>query len=139
MVQRDVVAQKIARAHARLKAADEVFRRPREEFLGNERERDLATFYLFLAIQECIDLAAHWVVDEDWGAPEEAGEAFGVLRDKGVLDADLARALRAATGLRNRIGHGYGAVEPERTHDEYSAGSEALRRFLAVAADAAEL
>lgn len=135
MVQRDVVAQKVATARARLKAADEIFLRPREEFLADERERDLATFYLFLAIQECIDLAAHWVVDEGWGAPEEAGDSFDLLRDKGVLDAELARVLRAATGLRNRIGHGYGALKPERTHDEYPSGAQALRRFLALAAE----
>lgn len=135
MVQRDLVAQKISSARARLKAADEIFLRPREEFLADEKQRDLATFYLFLAIQECIDLAAHWVVDEGWGAPEEAGDSFDLLRDKGVVDAELARSFRAATGLRNRIGRGYGAVRPERTHEEYPQGSAALRRFLAAAAE----
>lgn len=139
MVQRDVVAQKIATAQARLAAADPFFVKPREDFLAVEKDRDVAMFYLFLAIQECIDLAAHWVVDEDWGPPVDAGESFDILRDKGVLDADLAAALRAATGLRNRIGHGYGFVDPGRTHDEYPAGAEALRRFLSIAADAAGL
>lgn len=139
MVQRDVVAQKVAAAHARLAAADPIFSRPREEFVEDERDRDLAMFYLFLAIQECLDLAAHWVVDEDWGPPEDAGGAFDVLRDKGILEPDHAAALRAAAGLRNRIGHGYGFLDPGRTHDEYPAGAEALRRFLSVAAKAVGL
>jgi uncharacterized protein YutE (UPF0331/DUF86 family) len=137
MVRRDVVAQKVAAAQARLAAADPIFAKPRDEFLATDTDRDVAMFYLFLAIQECIDLAAHWVVDEEWGPPEDAGDSFDILRDKSVLDADLARALRSATGLRNRIGHGYGFLDPGRTHDEYPEGSKALRRFLSIVADAA--
>ena len=34
--------------------------------------RDLALFYLFFAIQECVDLAAHWVADEGWMTPDDA-------------------------------------------------------------------
>lgn len=139
MVQRDVVAQKVATAHARLEAAARIFSRPRKEFTAAEKDRDLAMFYLFLAIQECIDLAAHWVVDEDWGPPEDAGGSFDLLRDKGILEPDLAVALRAATGLRNRIGHGYGLLDPERTYDEFPEGAEAVRRFLTIAAETAGL
>lgn len=62
--------------------------------------------------------------------------AFDVLTDKGVIDRELARGLRGATGLRNRIAHGYMSIEPERMHAEYRRGTEVMRRFLAVAADA---
>ena len=60
MVRRDVVGQKVARASTWLDDADTILSRPEPEFLAEARDRDLATFYLFLAIQECIDLAAHW-------------------------------------------------------------------------------
>lgn len=139
MVQPDVVAQKVATARTRLEAAEPFFARSRDQFLAVTKDRDVGMFYLFLAIQECIDLAAHWVVDEGWGQPEDAGGSFDVLRDRGVLDPEHASALRAATGLRNRIGHGYGFLDPGRTHDEYPHGAEALRRFLTIAADAAGL
>lgn len=36
---------------------------PQNEFLSGVESRDLATFYLFLAMQATIDLAAHWVAD----------------------------------------------------------------------------
>lgn len=135
MARHDVVAQKLTLARTRLQAADEVFARPREQFLEQTRERDLATFYLFLAIQECINIAVHWVADADWGLPEEAGGAFEVLAEKGVIGRDLVQALRGATGLRNRIAHGYGDVDPERMYTEYRKGTEALREFLAQVAD----
>ena len=67
MVRRDVVAAKLARARAWLNDAASALQSPLETFLSDPKSRDLSLFYLFLAIQECIDLAAHWVADEGWG------------------------------------------------------------------------
>ncbi len=90
----------------------------------------LATAYLFLAIQECIDLAAHWVADEGWGEPDDAGAAFDVLADRGIIDRETATALPGATGLRNRIAHGYAMLDYRRVHSEAQTGIPALRCFL---------
>ena len=59
MARRDVVERKIARTAAHLDDAEAILTQPFESFLGNRQDRDLASFYLLLAIQECIDLAAH--------------------------------------------------------------------------------
>ena len=134
MVRVDVVAQKLADARKRLRTADEIFGRPVEEFLADEPARDLACFYLLLVVQDSIDIAAHWVADADWGTPEDVGAAFDILRDKGVIDRELARGMRAATGLRHRIAHGYGSLDPERMWTEYRAGNVVLREFLATIA-----
>ena len=136
MVKPDVVAQKVASARGRLQAADPIFERSLDEFLEDEPARDLACFYLFLAIQECIDIAAHWIADEDWGAPGDIAEVFDILRDKGVIDAEMARGMRGATGLRNRIAHGYGSLDPDRIWEEYRPGSKLVRGFLAAVAGA---
>ncbi len=42
MARSDVVAQKLATARQRLRAADEIFARPLDEFLPDEPARDLA-------------------------------------------------------------------------------------------------
>jgi uncharacterized protein YutE (UPF0331/DUF86 family) len=131
MVRVDVVSHKIARATAWLNDAEEILLRPREEFLADVKGRDLATFYLFLAIQECIDLAAHWVSDAGWGTSDDAGSTFDVLADRKVIDRELSERLRGAVGLRNRIAHGYSAVDHERVQSEFKEGVSALRRFLA--------
>ena len=137
MVKADVVAQKVDTARRRLQAAEKVFSRPLEEFLPDEPARDLACFYLFLAIQECIDLAAHWVADADWGSPDDVGGLFDVLHNHGLISRDLARGMRGATGLRNRIAHGYGSLDPDRIWSEFQSGSGVLREFLATLAEAA--
>lgn len=137
MVNRDVVARKIARASQWLADAEVRLQQSPEAFLANVERRDVATFYVFLAIQEVIDLGTHWVADEGWGTPDDAGGTFEVLAARGAIPAELADRLRGAVGLRNRIAHGYATVDHARLHDDATAGVAALRAFLARVADAA--
>jgi uncharacterized protein YutE (UPF0331/DUF86 family) len=139
MVRRDLAAAKVARATGWLEAAESRFRLPEAEFLADSQQRDLATFYLFLAIQECIDLAAHWVADDGWTPPDDIASTFDVLADHGALPRDLAQTLRAATGLRNRIAHGYALFDHRRLHTEARQGIAGLRHFLLAVAQAAGL
>lgn len=137
MVKPEVVRRKTVRAAARLDDAEGILSRSPGEFLSDAKNRDLASFYLFLAIQECIDLAAHWVSDHGWGSPDDAGSTFDVLADRQAIERDLAERLRKAVGLRNLIAHGYSDVNHARVQGEYREGVSALRRFLAaVAAEA---
>jgi len=139
MVKPEVVRRKVARAAARLDDAEAILSQPSEVFLANTRDQDLASFYLFLAIQECIDLAAHWVSDAGWGSPDDAVSTFLLLADRRAIDRDLAEGLRGAAGLRNLIGHGYSLVNRARIQSEYEEGIATLRRFLAAAATEAGL
>jgi uncharacterized protein YutE (UPF0331/DUF86 family) len=137
MVRRDVAARKVARASAWLADVEVLLTPSPEAFLADVKNRDLATFYIFLAIQECIDLAAHWVADAGWTPPDDVAGVFDVLAERHVIDRHLADELRAAAGLRNRIAHGYAAVDHRRLHAEAREGLQALRQFLAVVAAAA--
>jgi predicted nucleotidyltransferase len=65
MVQRDIVGVRAARASARLTDAHRIFGQEPDAFVAAPKDRDLAIFYLFLALQKGIDLAAHWVADAD--------------------------------------------------------------------------
>ena len=134
MVRRDVVATKVGRARVWVNDAAAMLLNSLDAFLSDPKGRDLSLFYLFLAIQECIDLAAHWVADEGWGEPDDAGSAFDVLADRGVIDRETATALRSAAGLRNRIAHGYALLDYGRVHREAQDGIPALRTFLVVIA-----
>ena len=139
MVRPDLAAAKAGGARAWLNDAAAILLGPRETFLSDSKSRDLSLFYLFLAIQQCIDLAAHWVADEGWGEPDDAGSAFDVLADRGVISRDAATALRGAAGLRNRIAHGYALLDYDRVYREAQPGIPAVRQFLAAIADAAKL
>ncbi len=137
MVRRDVAARKIANAAARLDAAERILGRPRETFLRDPEGRDLTSFYLLLAVQECVDLAAHWIADEGWLAPDDLASTFDVLADRGVIAPPIAEGMRAAVALRHRIAHGYATLDHGRLHDESRQGVATIRAFLAAAAEAA--
>src|SRR5437762_1197961 len=89
VVKPEVVRRKVARAAAWLDDAESILSRSPEEFLADTKDRDLACYYLFLAIQECIDLAAHWLADASWGSPDDAGSTFDVLADRQAIDREL--------------------------------------------------
>jgi uncharacterized protein YutE (UPF0331/DUF86 family) len=139
MVKPDVVRKKVVRAQAWLDDAEAILARPSEELFANTRDQDLASFYLFLAIQECIDLAAHWVSDAGWRSPDDAVSTFLLLADRRAIDRDLAEELRSAAGLRNLIAHGYSTIDHARIQREYQKGISNLRRFLAAVATEAGL
>jgi len=139
MVDRDVVARKIASATAHLRDVDELLDRPREAFLADLRGRDLTAFYLQLAIQDCIDLASHWVSESGWPPPNDAGSAFDALADHGVIPGDVTAVLQDAVGLRHLIAHGYATIDHGRLYEEARAGRPSLTRFLVLLADAAGL
>ncbi len=139
MVRADVVGRKVARATVWLADASAILSRPREEYVADRRQRDLASFYLQLAIQEAIDLAAHWISEEGWTPPADASATFDVLAERGAIDRELATAMRAAVGVRNRIAHGYAGLDHDRLHAEASAGVRGVERFLAAIAAAARI
>ena len=52
--------------------------------------REVVTLNLFLALQESIALATHWLADEGGDVPQTHGEAFTALAARGVIDTLLA-------------------------------------------------
>jgi uncharacterized protein YutE (UPF0331/DUF86 family) len=131
MVRRDVATARLTRATAWLADAEQLFSMDEAAFAAARKERDLALFYLFLALQECIDLAAHWVADANWGMPDDAGSTFDELADRQAISRELAERLREGVGLRNRIAHGYALLDYKRVRAEALAWIPSLRAFLA--------
>ncbi len=104
----------------------------KETFLADRDARELAAFNLFLAFQDAIDLAAHFIADAAWELPTTAREHFEILAKHGFIDAELADALAACAGARNLIAHAYGTMDFERLHREIPKGLEALDAFASI-------
>jgi hypothetical protein len=76
----------------------------REAFEADRTAREVVVLNLFVAIQACLDLAAHWLADEGWDVPQRYGEIFLALADHGVCV--LVRAGRPGDVLRGARGQG---------------------------------
>ena len=114
MVDRAVLAAKIASIRDAVARVRETRPPTLEAFIADRTAREVVTLNVFVALQEAIAIATHWVADEGWGVPQAHGEVFALLAAKDVIDQALAGRLRSAAGLRNLIAHQYGVIDPAR-------------------------
>jgi uncharacterized protein YutE (UPF0331/DUF86 family) len=108
-----------------------------ERYLGDEDPRLKTERALQLAIQVCIDVAAHVTSELGLLAPQTYREAFAGLASSGLLPGDLADRLGDAAGLRNLLVHGYGDLDDRQIWAALDRLDD-LRAFAAAAARAAE-
>jgi uncharacterized protein YutE (UPF0331/DUF86 family) len=114
VVDRSVLAKKIAAIRDAVARIEAMRPATAEAFVADRTAREVVAFNLFLALQESIALAAHWLADEGLEVPNTYGEVFSLLGARGVIDPALAARLRAAAGLRNLIAHQYGVIDFHR-------------------------
>ena len=137
MIDHTILARQVAAVRDAAERIREVLPAQVETFVADRSAREIVTLNLFVALQECLSLASHWLADEGWEVPGTFAEVFRVLAERNVLDHDLAARMAAAAGLRNLIAHRYGALDWARIHDVASHRIEDLLRFCDVLADAA--
>ena len=112
MPDRDIVLAKIA-------AIERCLRRIRETTGGDPAsieeldKQDIFVLNLQRAIQAAIDLAGHIVAADKLGLPETVRANFTLLRNAGVISADLGRKMEAMVGFRNIAIHNYQDIDPE--------------------------
>ena len=116
MVDAAVLARKVAAIRDAVGRIREVLPETPQAFLADRTAREVVTFNLFLALQDTIALATHWLADEGVAVPDTYGDIFSTLAERGVIDAALGDRLRAAAGLRNLVAHQYGVLDFTRVH-----------------------
>jgi uncharacterized protein YutE (UPF0331/DUF86 family) len=87
-----------------------------ESFEKDRTLREVVVLNLFVALQECVSLATHWLSDAGLDVPGSYREIFTSLAYRGALPAELAQKLAAAAGFRNLVAHQYGVLDPARVH-----------------------
>ena len=138
MVDEAVLAKKLDAIRDAVARIREVLPASADAFREDRTAREIVMLNLFIALQEAIAVATHWLVDEGWEVPQSYGDAFATLADQHVLERELARRLRAASGLRNLIAHQYGAIDAGRIFDLAANDVEDLLLFCQQLAQRAE-
>lgn len=70
--------------------------------------------YLLLLVETVLDLGSHVISSEGYDPPGNYADIFRVLRDEGLLPADLADRLMAMARFRNVLVHLYADVDEDR-------------------------
>lgn len=81
-----------------------------DELANDLDAQDVVVLNLSRAVQLCVDIAMHRLADLDCAAPSTMGDAFGMLEQTGLIDANLCKRMRAAVGFRNLAVHNYDAI-----------------------------
>lgn len=114
MVDETVQAAKIAALADAVRRIREVLPSSAADLETDRTAREVVVLNLFVAIQEALSLATHWLADQGRVTPGAYRDTFVALAEQGVIDAELAQRLARAAGFRNLIAHQYGALDTER-------------------------
>lgn len=130
MTDAEIVLRKLSVLEEHLRRARR--RRPAtaDALTADQDLHDALAMSLLVCIQEAVDIAFHIAVDEGWGLPGSNAESFELLARNAVITPDLARAMGAASSLRNRLAHGYATLDIPRLWAELPAGLDAIERFV---------
>jgi uncharacterized protein YutE (UPF0331/DUF86 family) len=85
-------------------------------FEADRTTREVVILNLFVALQETVSLATHWLADAGLDVPGSYREIFLALAERGKIPRDLAQRLAATAGFRNLVAHQYGVLDPARVH-----------------------
>jgi uncharacterized protein YutE (UPF0331/DUF86 family) len=138
VVDRAVLAKKIASVRDAVARIRAVLPEDVETFQADRTAREVVVLNLFIALQECIALAAHWLADAGVDVPAGYRELFLALADLEVLDRSHAQRLAAASGLRNLVAHQYGVLDFSRIHAIATSQLDDLLRFCEALAEHGE-
>lgn len=78
--------------------------------------QDVIVLNLSRAVQTCVDIGAHMVVDTGLPPPATMGETFDRMAATQLIDAELATRLRRAVGFRNLAVHAYESIDWALVH-----------------------
>ena len=93
--------------------------------------QDILSLNLTRAVQLCVDMASHVLVDTEQPAPQTMGEAFELLSIHGTISRTLCSRMQAAVGFRNIAIHNYQSIDWNIVHAVTYQGLEDFRNFAA--------
>lgn len=103
-----------------------------KEFLGDLDIQESILFNLQMAVQNCIDIAAHIISDDELGVAGSTSEMFYMLQENGYLTPELTEKMVAAVGFRNLVIHEYGKIDLRRVYQIAHQDVDDLEEYLRV-------
>lgn len=117
MVDKDIILAKSSAVKKHIKRIKDLPLKDFQTFQNNPDYQDILLFNIQLAVQNCIDIAAHIISDEDLGIPGSTNEMFYTLEENGYLTRDITEKMVRAVGFRNLIVHEYVNLKLDRVYE----------------------
>ena len=131
MVDKDLILAKASSVKRHIDRVKEKSVADMAIFLQDLDRQESVAFNMHLAIQNCMDIAAHIISEEGLGVPGSAGDMFFLLQENGFISADLADKMVKAVGFRNILVHEYQKIDLQRLYETAEKNVDDLMAFLA--------
>tara|TARA_B100001971_G_C17975941_1_gene424800 strand:- start:27 stop:377 length:351 start_codon:yes stop_codon:yes gene_type:complete len=116
MIDRHLIVSKADKVYNCLKRIHEKRSVTLNEFISDLDRQESILFNLQMAIQNCIDIAAHIVSDEELGVAGSTNEMFYMLQENSYLSLDLTEKMVVAAGFWNLVVHEYEVLDLKRVY-----------------------
>ncbi|MGC8492440.1 MAG: type VII toxin-antitoxin system HepT family RNase toxin [Syntrophobacteraceae bacterium] len=130
MIDTDLLLIKAGNVRKHLKRVHEKCDPELDAFLSNRDHQDIVCFNLQMAIQNCVDIAAHVVSDLGAAVPGSVNEMFYFLEENDILSSATVETMVKAVGFRNILVHEYGKLDLQEVFAIAHHHSKDLDRFL---------
>lgn len=130
MVDRDLILAKAGSVKRHLNRVFEKRNTDLRTFLKDIDIQESILFNIQMAVQNCIDIAAHIISDEGLGVPGSTNEMFYLLEENGYLNNEVTEKMVKAVGLRNLVVHEYGKVDLDRIFEVAQKDISDLNEYL---------
>ncbi len=130
MVDSDLILAKAGSVKRHLSRVIEKRNTALQTFLEDIDRQESVLFNLQMAVQNCIDIAAHIIGEEGFGVPGSTSEMFYLLEENGYLDRNITEKMIKAVGLRNLIVHEYSKIDLAKVFEIAQNDIEDLNEYL---------
>ena len=130
MVDSDLILAKAGSVKRYLSRVIEKRNTDLQTFLEDIDRQESILFNLQMAVQNCIDIAAHIISEEGFGVPGSTSEMFYFLEENGYLDRNVTEKMIKAVGLRNLIVHEYSKIDLAKVFEIAQNDIEDLNEYL---------
>ena len=130
MVDKDIILAKAGSVKRHLSRIVKKRNIDLETFKKDIDRQESILFNLQMAIQSCIDLAAHIISEEGLGVPGSTSEMFYTLEENGYLDTDITEKMVKAVSFRNLMVHEYGKIELDQVFEVAQKDIQDLNEYL---------
>jgi uncharacterized protein YutE (UPF0331/DUF86 family) len=117
LVDNDLLVAKASSLKRHMKRVEDKCETDLKTFLSDIDRQEIVIFNLQMAIQNCIDIAAHIISEEGLGVPGSISEMFYLLEENSYLDNQITEKMVKAVGFRNLIVHEYARIEIKQIFD----------------------
>ena len=117
MVDRDALSSRLDALESYLAELRSFERYSREEFVHEPALHHLGERLLHLACECILDIAHHVIAEQGYRQAASYKDSMDVLREEGILDADLCERLKGWMGFRNVLVHFYLDIDHGRSYD----------------------